>query len=353
MTGPVEPRDHDERFMGLALREAAKGVGRTSPNPAVGAVIARGGRVVARGYHRAAGQPHAEIEALRALRRPDLARGATLYVTLEPCSTQGRTPPCTDAILRAGLARVVIGAMDPNPRHAGRAVQLLTDGGVSVTPGVLAEECARLNRAFNKWIVTGEPWVIAKAALTRDGSLTRAPGESRWLSGARARRHAHRQRARVDAILIGAGTLRADNPRLTVRGVRDVARQPWRVVLTRGGGDLPAKSHVFTDQWRERTLVFRRRALGAVLRALGRKAVTSVLIEGGATVLNQAFRAGLVDEVQLYVTPWQSGAGATLLRMNNRLGRPVVLLPGTIQVERLGADVFLRAELQRAGLNPE
>jgi riboflavin biosynthesis pyrimidine reductase len=138
-----------------------------------------------------------------------------------------------------------------------------------------------------------------------------------------------------------------------VRGVRDVARQPWRVVLTRGGGDLPAKSHVFTDQWRERTLVFRRRALGAVLRALGRKAVTSVLIEGGATVLNQAFRAGLVDEVQLYVTPWQSGAGATLLRMNNRLGRPVVLLPGTIQVERLGADVFLRAELQRAGLNPE
>jgi diaminohydroxyphosphoribosylaminopyrimidine deaminase/5-amino-6-(5-phosphoribosylamino)uracil reductase len=177
MSGSAEPSDQDERFMRLALREAAKGAGRTSPNPAVGAVIVRGGRVLARGYHHAAGQPHAEIEALRALPRPELARGARLYVTLEPCSTHGRTPPCTEAILAAGLGRVVIGAVDPNPRHAGRAGELLAAGGVSVTAGVLAEECARLNRAFNKWIVTGEPWVIAKAALTRDGSLTRAAGE--------------------------------------------------------------------------------------------------------------------------------------------------------------------------------
>ena len=162
--------------MRLALREAAKGVGRTSPNPAVGAVIVRGGRVVGRGYHHAAGEPHAEIEALRALRRPALARGATLYVTLEPCSTQGRTPPCTAAILEAGLARVVIGAVDPNPRHAGRAGKLLAAGGVEVRAGVLADECTRLNRAFNKWIVTGEPWVIAKAALTRDGSLDASSG---------------------------------------------------------------------------------------------------------------------------------------------------------------------------------
>ena len=191
--------------------------------------------------------------------------------------------------------------------------------------------------------------MIAKAALTRDGSLTRAPGRGRWLSGAQSRRHAHRQRARMDAILIGAGTLRTDNPRLTVRGIAGTPRQPWRIVLTRSG-ELPAEAHLFTDEWRERTLVFRRRGLGSVLRALGRRQVTSVLIEGGTHVLNEAFRAGLVDEVQLYVTPWQAGAGAPRLRMNNRLGDPVSLLPATIQVERLGADIFLCAEVEHDGL---
>jgi diaminohydroxyphosphoribosylaminopyrimidine deaminase/5-amino-6-(5-phosphoribosylamino)uracil reductase len=351
MPEPAADARQDERFMRAAWREAAKGLGRTSPNPAVGAVIVRSARIVARGYHHAAGQPHAEIEALRALRSNGLARGATLYVTLEPCSTHGRTPPCTDAIIEAGFARVVIGATDPNPRHSGRALELLREKGLSVTTGVLGQECSRLNRAFNKWILTGEPWVIAKAALTRDGCLTRARGAGRWLSGTLSRRHAHRQRALVDAILIGAGTLRADNPRLTVRGVRGTGhRQPWRIVLARG--DLPAASHLFTDEWRERTLVFRRRGLGQVLRALGRRQVTSVLIEGGAQVLNQAFAAGLVDEVQLYVTPWFSGSALSRLRMNNPQGDPVTLLTGTLQIERHGADVFLRAEVQKAGLNP-
>ncbi len=296
--------------MRLALREATRGVGRTSPNPAVGAVIVRGGRVVARGFHHAAGQPHAEIEALRALKNPAQARGATMYVTLEPCSTHGRTGPCTTAILQAGVGRVVIGATDPNPSHAGRGVGILEAGGVEVRAGVLGEECARLNRAFNRWIVTGRPWVIAKAALTLDGRLTRPPGEDRWLSGPAARAHAHRQRARVDAILIGAGTLRADNPRLTVRGVAseddEPARQPWRVVLTRSG-DLPADAHLFTDAWKERTLVFRRQPLAQVLSVLGQRQVTSVLIEGGGKVLGEAFDGGLVDEVQFYFTPLLAG----------------------------------------------
>ena len=171
------------------------------------------------------------------------------------------------------------------------------------------------------------------------------------MSGVRSRRYAHRQRALVDAILIGAGTLRADNPRLTVRGVTGTPRQPWRIVVSRGG-DLPAASHLFTDEWRERTLVYRRRGLTAVLLALGRREITSVLIEGGAQVLNEAFRRELVDEVQLYVTRWQ-GAAESVLRLNNRLGAPVTMLAETIQVERLGEDVFLRAEVQRPGLNPE
>lgn len=343
--------DEDERFMRFALREAAKGEGRTSPNPAVGAVIVRAGRVLARGWHHAAGEPHAEIEALRALRNPTAARGATIYVTLEPCSTHGRTPPCTEAILRAGLARVVVGATDPNPRHAGGGLRVLADAGVAVRAGVLEDECRRLNRAFNRWIVTARPWVVAKAALTLDGRLTRPPSEDRWLSGPRARAHAHRLRARVDAILVGAGTVRADNPRLTVRGVpgADGARQPWRVVLARAGSELPADAHLFTDEWRERTLVFRDRSLADVLVELGRRQVTSVLIEGGGQVLGQAFDAGLVDAVQIYFTPWV--AGGPHLATAGKIG---AYGPGTSpycegRFERLGADVVFTGEVTRTG----
>ena len=246
----------DEAFMQQALREARRGLGMTSPNPAVGAVIVRGGRVVARGYHRRAGLPHAEIEAIRALRTPGLARGATIYVTLEPCSTHGRTPPCVEAIREAGFSRVVLGAIDPNPRHSGAGVEILRAAGVQVTTGICEAECRELNAPFNKWIATGVPWVIAKAGLSLDGRLTRSPGEGQWLTGPAARADAHRLRARVDAILIGANTLRADNPRLTVRGVAG-ARQPWRVVLAGVGSRLPKTAHLFTDEHRARTLVLR------------------------------------------------------------------------------------------------
>ncbi len=334
--------------MRLALREAAQGIGHTSPNPAVGAVIVRSGRVLSRGYHHAAGQPHAEIEALRALRRPGQARGATIYVTLEPCSTYGRTPPCTDAILRAGLVRVVIGATDPNPHHAGRARALLEARGVSVTEGVLGEECRRLNPAFNRWIVSGLPWVIAKAAVTLDGRITRPPSEGQWLSGPAARAHAHRQRAQVDAILIGAGTLRADNPRLTIRDVPSdghPARQPWRVVLTRSG-ILPADAHLFTDEWKDRTLVFRNQSLRKTLEELGRRKIMGVLIEGGEEVLSQAFEAGLVNEVQFYLTPLLSGGDHTVVAFQEIYHAPLALV--SPRYTRLGPDIFLSADLQEA-----
>lgn len=293
----------DKPFMRKALREAQKAVGHTSPNPAVGAVIVRGRRMVGRGYHRRAGEPHAEIAAIRALARPEQTRGATLYVTLEPCSTRGRTPPCVEAIVQAGFARVVIGAIDPNPRHSGRAIELLREAGIEVVAGVLREECEALNRAFNRWIVTGRPWVIAKAGLSLDGRLTRPPGESQWLTSDAARAHAMRLRAHVDAVLIGAGTLRLDNPRLTIRGVPGFEeKQPWRVVLSRSG-KLPKDAHLFTDEHRDRTLVFQNRPLRAVLTELGRREVTSVLIEGGGEVLGEAFDRRLVDEVQFYLAP--------------------------------------------------
>ena len=298
-------REDDVKFMRLALREAAKGIGRTSPNPAVGAVIVKGGRVIAKGWHRCAGAAHAEVEALRSLKNPRLARGATIYVTLEPCCTHGRTPPCTDAIAAAGIRRVVVGTTDPNPRHAGRAFSILKKAGIAVTAGILAEECAALNAGFNKWITTGMPLVIAKAGLSLDGRLTRPCGEGPWLTSEESRADAMRLRASVDAVLIGAGTLRADNPRLTIRGIAD-ARQPLRVVLTRRGA-LPKDAHLFTDEHRSRTLVYRAKSLRAVLRDLGRRGCTSVLIEGGGELLGAAFDARLVDRVHFYLAPLLCG----------------------------------------------
>lgn len=327
----------DEQFMRIALREAAKGVGHTSPNPSVGAVIVQGGNVIARGFHRRAGLPHAEIEALKKTRH---AQGATLYVTLEPCSTHGRTPPCVDAIIAAGIRRVVIGAMDPNPAHAGRAVRILKKGGIAVTPDVLEEECTELNRAFNKWIVTGLPFVIAKAGLSLDGRLARPAGEDRWITSPASRADAHKLRARVDAILIGAETLRADNPRLTVRGVRG-AKQPWRVVVTRSG-NLPCDAFLFTDEYKERTLVYKNKSLSAVLRDLGKRGATSVLIEGGAKVLAAAFDKRLVDAVRCYIAPMLiggtqpsfGGSGIKSIRIMNA------------EYKQIGGDIRVAGDVQ-------
>ena len=335
---------HDEKHMRAALREAARGLGQTSPNPAVGAVIVRGGRVIARGFHQRAGLPHAEIEALRMLKNPDLARGATIYVTLEPCSTQGRTPPCVEAIIHAGFARVVIGTLDPNPAHAGRGVGLLRAAGIAVTCGVLESACRELNAGFNKWIVTPMPLVIAKAGMSLDGRLTRPPGEGQWLTSAASRADAMRLRAQVDAILIGAQTLRSDNPRLTIRGVPG-ARQPWRVIVTRSG-DLPKDAHVFTDAHRDRTLVFRGKNLRAVLRELGRWEITSVLLEGGGRVLGEAFDRRLVDRVQFYVAPLLCGGPVPAVGGRGVGATAEAPLLRNPRYDRIGSDLRITAEVE-------
>jgi diaminohydroxyphosphoribosylaminopyrimidine deaminase/5-amino-6-(5-phosphoribosylamino)uracil reductase len=301
-----------ERWMRAALKEALRWEGTTSPNPVVGAVVVKAGRILGRGGHRRAGLPHAEVEALASVAEPEDARGATLYVTLEPCSTHGRTPPCTEAIVRAGISKVVIGVVDPNPRHAGRAVDGLRARGVAVEVGVLESECAWVNRGFFKRIVTGRPWVIAKAAFSLDERMTRPPGEGQWLTGPEARRDAHRLRARVDAILVGAGTVRVDNPRLTVRGVRaaEGRPQPWRVVLAGDRARLPQASHVFSDPYRERTVVYSGESLEAVLDDLGaRFGVNTLLVEGGGKVLGAFFEGRLVDEVCVYMAPVRCGEG--------------------------------------------
>ena len=331
--------------MRLALREARRGLGRTSPNPAVGAVIVSArGKLLAKGWHRAAGCAHAEIVALGKLQRRAQARGATIYVTLEPCSTHGRTPPCVDAIVDAGFARIVVAAVDPNPAHAGRGLAKLRKAGIEVTAGVLAKEAEALNPGFNKWIVTGIPLVIAKCAMSLDGRIARQPGEGQWLTSEASRTDAHKLRAQVDAILIGAGTLRADNPRLTVRGGKmprssTAVKQPWRVVVTRSG-DLPANAHLFTDEHRNRTLVYKKQTLKSVLRDLGKRGVTSVLIEGGAEVLGAAFDQRLVDRVQFYIAPLIMGGPK--LAIAGR-GAPEISNP---KYRQIGDDLVLTGSIK-------
>lgn len=330
--------ESDEHWMELALAQARLGLGTTSPNPAVGALLIDHGKILAQGYHREAGKSHAELTCLDNFGR-SVPKAATLYVTLEPCSTTGRTGPCTSAIVAAGVKKVVLGATDPNPQHRGRGVQLLRDAGVDVRTGILAEECTALNEAYNKWIQTRRPFVIAKCGMSLDGRLTRPPHESRWITGAPARRHSHRLRAQVDAILIGAETLRADNPRLTVRGSEKM-KQPWRVVLTRSGG-LPSDRHLFADRYADRTLVFTDSPIDAVLEELGAKEITSVLIEGGGDVLGQALDAKVIDKVHLYVAPLFTG-GPTIAFAGTGVGSTAEAPRlRDVRYERIGDDICI------------
>lgn len=313
--------------MRAALNEARRGIGLTSPNPVVGAVLVADKRIVSRGHHRKAGAPHAEIECLAKFSATIPGR-STLYVTLEPCSTTGRTGPCVSAIIKSGVKNVVIGTIDVNPRHTGRGISILRDAGIKVHVGVLGDECVALNEAFNKWIVTGKPFVIAKCGMSLDGRLTRPPGESRWITSAAARRHAHKLRCTVDAILVGANTIKVDNPRLTVRGIRG-KKQPLRVVLSRSG-TLPKRARIFTDRFAQRTVVYRNKSLEAVLKDLGQKEIASVLIEGGGEILGQALDRHLIDKLQLYIGPILTGGpvlafagvGADSAQGAARLARP-------------------------------
>jgi diaminohydroxyphosphoribosylaminopyrimidine deaminase / 5-amino-6-(5-phosphoribosylamino)uracil reductase len=324
----MDTADH-AAFMRRALEAARRGWGETHPNPMVGALIVENGRVVADGFHARAGKPHAEVMALRNLGRPP-APNATLYVTLEPCCTAGRTPPCTEAIKRAGLKQVVAGATDPNPRHAGRGFARLREAGVRVVTGVLAEDCAGLNIIFNHWIATGRPLFAGKIATTLDGCVATRAGQSRWITGTAARRDVMRWRRLFPAIGVGAGTVLADDSRLTSR----LGKNTWcpvRLVFDRtlrtAAGPLP---RVFTDEHRQRTIAVtgpapdaaRRKQLekqgvtvwtlpavhdAAWLAALREKCtgagLTGLFLEGGPTLLSAFLAAGALDYLFAYRAP--------------------------------------------------
>lgn len=356
----------DELFMARAISLARRGLYGTHPNPMVGAVLVRNGRVIGEGWHREFGEAHAEINALRSAKGP--VKGATAYVTLEPCSTYGKTGPCTEALKAAGIGRVVYGAADPNPAHRGRGARILRSAGIEVTPGVMEKETRALNPAFFKLMKTGLPYITLKAAQSLDGKIADPQGRSRWISSERSRAEAHRLRAEADAVLAGIGTVLADDPQLNVRGV-GVKRQPATVVLD---SDLriPPRARVFGN---ERVIIAAARGvppgrvrrvsggnvrvlllprgkdggvdLKALLRALGRLGIAHVLVEGGGRVLGSFISQGLFDRFMLFCCPlviggerskssvvWPDGLG-----MRGRLGIPVK----TGRIRKVGPDILL------------
>ncbi len=358
----------DRRFMSLALEQARRGVGRTSPNPPVGAVIVRGGRVAGVGSHRRAGEPHAEVDALRRARAR--ARGATLYVTLEPCDHHGRTPPCTEAIVRAGIRRVVVGTTDPNPVTDGRGLARLRRAGVQVTTGVLRAEAQRLIEPFSSAMRRRRPLVVAKIAQSLDGKIATATGASRWITSAASRRAAHALRAQADAILVGIRTVLADDPRLTVRGVAHRRDRPLKVILDSQLRLPPAARCLATppgalvattsaDPQRRAALEARgaevlvfppeagRVPMRRLLETLAARGIHSVLLEGGGELLAGALAEGLVDRVVWFVAPILIGGretpgavgGQGILALSEAIGLR------DVSVTRVGQDLRVDARV--------
>lgn len=371
----------DIKHMRTALVLAKRGRGCTSPNPMVGAVLVKGARVIGRGWHRKAGLPHAEIEAMtNAQRRGHSIKGATLYVTLEPCSTHGRTPPCTDAIIGSGIRRVVVAAVDPNPRHRGKGLNLLRRAGIQVAQGVLAEKCERLNEAFNFWITRGRPLVTVKSAMTLDGKIATATGQSKWITGPIARQFGMNLREGADAILVGVNTILADDPRLTVRLPRESARASaaprLRRIVLDAFARTPLQSKVVSDAMaglttivvgkaapKKRMLALAKRVrvlqapaqdgmieLPWVLNQLGAEKVTSLLVEGGGEVNASFLLSGLAQRVAFFYAPKILGGAAALKAVGGEGVKTLktALALRDVQWRKMGADWLLTASIAGA-----
>ncbi len=364
----MEHKNRHQAFMARAVELAHKGRYGAHPNPMVGAVIVKNGRVIGEGAHLRCGGPHAEVNALRAC--GGRARGAALYVTLEPCSTYGKTPPCTGAIVKAGLTSVFIGAPDPSPANGGKAAALLRRAGLKVRTGLLKKDCVALNPAFNKFMRTGLPYVTLKIAQSLDGKIADAGGRSRWISGPEARLEGHKLRAEADAVLAGIGTVLADDPRLNVRGVK-VNRQPWVIALD-SSLRVPPRAKIFRS---ERVLVATTRrasvtvlkklpknvkvlvlpsdqgrvSLPALLKALGGLGISSILVEGGGSVVGSFISQGLADRFVCFVAPLIIGGTASRNSMVwpdalNAARKELGLKARITSIGRAGAD--LRLELK-------
>jgi diaminohydroxyphosphoribosylaminopyrimidine deaminase / 5-amino-6-(5-phosphoribosylamino)uracil reductase len=385
----------DAHFMRLAVHLGQRGYGTTSPNPMVGAVLVKQGQIIGQGWHRRAGEPHAEVEAFRdAQAHGHNASGATLYVTLEPCSTQGRTPPCTDAIIATGIKRVVIGATDPNPAHAGRAFRILEQAGILVARAVLANVCEQLNEAFNHWIVHQTPFVTVKAAMTLDGKIATTAGESKWITSEKARAYGMKLRRGADAILVGSNTVMADDPSLTLRD-KGLERQnvehpasnaqhpKLRRIVLDSMARTPLNAKVVTDEQAALTTIVVSKAaprsrvtalcervnvvvapttrndsgttchgsrvdLRWLLKKLGAENVTSLLVEGGGEVNASFLLGGFAHRVVFFYAPKiLGGRDARRAVAGDGIERVADAIKlHDVEWRRLGPDLHLTARLE-------
>ena len=358
----------DIKFMKLAIKEARKGLGRTSPNPAVGAVIVKEGRVVATGYHQRAGMPHAEVEAFAKI--GNHAPASTLYVTLEPCNHFGKTPPCTELILKSGVKRVVVGMRDPNPLVTGGGCEYLEKNGIEVITGVLKEECTRINEAFTKFVSTGRPFVIAKSAITLDGWTATSAHHSQWITNEKSRSFVHRLRDRADAVLMGIGTVLADDPAMTTRFKVKEGKDAVRIVLDTHFR-TPPDAKVMTNESAAPTIVVTsaegdalyqdsgphpkgvstlvcptiadKLDLTLLMEKLGEMSITSVLVEGGSMVLGAMLRAKLIDKFYIFIAPkiLGGGDGVPMAAGSGPKTMEESLKLRDIKVRRFGDDVLI------------
>ena len=356
----------DRDYMQMALELAARAMGRTSPNPMVGAVLVRDGTVVGSGFHARAGTPHAEVLALR--EAGEKSRGSTLYVTLEPCCHHGRTGPCSEAVIEAGVARVVAAMTDPNPLVAGKGLSRLKSAGLEVAAGLMQDEARKLNEVFIKFITTGEPFVIMKAAISLDGKIATHTGDSRWITGPQAREYGHRLRDRYDTIMVGVNTVLADNPSLTTR-LPEGGRDPVRLVLDSMArtppesrlinGSSPAPAIIVTGGRAPRDRVAGLEQAGAevvalpgedgrvdlkaLARYLAEREITSLLIEGGGEVHASALASGIVDKVAWFIAPMLIGGrrapGPLAGEGPENISQAVPL--DRVSVSRLGNDLLI------------
>ncbi len=364
----------DMYYMEMALQLASRALGRTSPNPMVGAVLVRDGKVVGQGYHARAGAPHAEIMALKDA--GDKAKRATLYVTLEPCCHFGRTGPCTEAVIAAGVKRVVVATTDPNPLVAGKGVKRLREAGLEVLSGILEDESLHLNEVFNKYITTKLPFVVAKAAMSLDGKIATRTGDSQWITGNKSLEQAHHLRDRYDSILVGIGTVLSDNPSLTTRLPGKEGRDPVRIILDSYARTPPqckmltqnssAATYIIVSKHAQRESLKRLEAAGAhivilnndsdgidvgeLLRWLGEHQISSILVEGGSSIHGSFFARGIVDKVAWFVAPKILGGREAPGPVGGKgvevLGNAVLL--DRMQVSMCGWDMLIEGYIKKS-----
>lgn len=367
-------RDSVDKFISRALRLAKKGYGRTSPNPAVGAVLVKKGKVVGEGYHRKAGEAHAEVNAIKAAGKE--AKGADLYINLEPCSHHGRTPPCADAVVKAGIKRAFISMTDPNPSVSGKGIQILRNAGIEVETGIMEREAKRLNEAFIKHVTTGLPFVTLKAASTLDGRIATKTGESKWITGEAARRHVHKMRDSYDAIMVGIGTIHKDDPSLTTRLAGGKGKDPVRIVIDEKLAISPEARVINRDSLSPLIIATTDRApkakvkeledlnvkvfvfpnahgmvpLKPLMKKLGDLQINSLIIEGGSEVHASALKEGIVDKVAIFYAPKIIGGIHSISVVG---GEGASLLAEAIEVEeiktkKIGPDILFEGYIKKS-----